>query len=306
MSFDVIAKSGLSHDRLQTLVLLAESGSIAAAAARDPTRQSQYSRQLAELERCFGCKLTERRGRSLALTPEGIRLAQLAREHLQALEHFAMDAAGRHRTIRIGAGESMINWLLIPHEPRDEACSWHYFNLQADAIIERLLDQRLDFGLVRDIDDGSRLQTGKLGHLETSLFVPSGLLKDTLQHTPANVAAMVPLALLDGTSPVRSAIEKACVKQKRRPQITHECTTASQIAALVAAGRAAGPLPTIARHMFTNLGVEEFPMTKLLGQQQPLHLAWNRRALATDTRLEGIRDALLARLSKGLTQIGTG
>ena len=249
MSFEIITRGGISLDRLQTLVLLAEKGSLAVAAGQDPVRQSQFSRQISELSRCFGCKLTAQRGRTLALTPDGHRLANLAREHLQALDRFASDVAGKELTARIGAGDSIINWLLIPNEPDDELIRrvhWHYFNLQAEDIKERLLDQRLDFGLIRDIDSRSRLKTQKLGQIENSLFVPTRLLKDTSHCTPSNIVPLVPLALLDGYSTIRAAIEETCRKQDCIPNIRYECTAATQIATLIASGRAAGPLPAMA------------------------------------------------------------
>ena len=57
---NLFSEHGLSLERLRTLQLVSEAGSIAAAARGDTTRQSQYSRQLKELEQFFGTTLTRR------------------------------------------------------------------------------------------------------------------------------------------------------------------------------------------------------------------------------------------------------
>ena len=46
----LFAQSGLSLDRLRALVEVGATGSIVRAAEGDPARQSQYSRQIKELE----------------------------------------------------------------------------------------------------------------------------------------------------------------------------------------------------------------------------------------------------------------
>ena len=46
--------SGLSLDRLRTFLRVAEAGNLAKAAKGDATQQSQFSRQIKELEAFFG------------------------------------------------------------------------------------------------------------------------------------------------------------------------------------------------------------------------------------------------------------
>ena len=53
--FDI---SGLSLDRLRSFLKVAEAGNLATAAQGDAVRQSQYSRQVKELEGFFGVALT--------------------------------------------------------------------------------------------------------------------------------------------------------------------------------------------------------------------------------------------------------
>lgn len=66
--------AGLSIERLKTFCLVAVEGSIVAAARDDATRQSQYSRQIKELEEAVGDKLFLRQGKKLLLTNAGRKL----------------------------------------------------------------------------------------------------------------------------------------------------------------------------------------------------------------------------------------
>src|SRR3954447_18265394 len=85
----LFAKGGLSLDRLRTLCLVAEAGSLTAAAEGDTTRVSLFSRQLRELESYFGTRLAGRRGKRIALTEDGRALATLAWRAFIELADFA-------------------------------------------------------------------------------------------------------------------------------------------------------------------------------------------------------------------------
>lgn len=302
MKLDFLTHGGISLERLQTLVLLADRGSIAAAAGRDNLiKQSQFSRQLKELGECMGCRLTELKGGTACLTPYGRRLANLAREHLLALDRFAAEVREEPLTIRVGAGESTINWLLIPNQPtmsNREMIKWHYFNLQADDIRERLLDQRLDFGLIREKPRSSKVRATHIGNLSISLFAPRELLGKT-DLTPEEAIATLPLAILDGQSRLRDSIESTCQKRKCPPNVRYECTTSTQIASLISSGKAAGPLPTIAKHAIPVRTIE-FPLMRIPGTNATLHIAWNPRTIATSPKLATALEGLTNTLSRAL------
>ena len=57
---DIFARSGISLERLRVFLQIADAGSMAEAAPGDPVRQSQFSRQLKELEEALGASLTVR------------------------------------------------------------------------------------------------------------------------------------------------------------------------------------------------------------------------------------------------------
>jgi DNA-binding transcriptional LysR family regulator len=296
MPNEMLFQKGVSMNRLQTLVRIADKGSIAAAAGQDDlARQSQFSHQLKDLEISFGRKLTERKGRTLKLTPAGTRLATLMREHLLALSRFAAEADHDAFTVRIGAGESTLNWLLTPNLAKISAppgrIRWCFSTLHAEEIKERLLDQRLDFGIVRGIQETSRLKQEKLGTLENRLFIPI-LLLPAPSVSALEAILRLPLALLEEGSRTRRDIENACNRQNRKPDLRYECNTATLLAAVIANNLAAGPLPELARSLFAPNKVIDISLGSILRKDSPLCLVWNPRTLAMSSSLETLRQSL--------------
>ena len=81
----LFAESGLSLDRLKALLAVGSAGNIVKAAGGDPIKQSQYSRQIKELEDFFQTRLTERDGKAIRLTASGKELARISRFFLLSL-----------------------------------------------------------------------------------------------------------------------------------------------------------------------------------------------------------------------------
>ena len=79
---------------LQTLVAIADTGSLVGAGRRLGRSAPSVSRDLAELERRVGAVLLERSTRKCSLTPAGIRLCDNARQVGPAYEDALSDAAG--------------------------------------------------------------------------------------------------------------------------------------------------------------------------------------------------------------------
>jgi DNA-binding transcriptional LysR family regulator len=308
MQNELLFQKGVSMNRLQTLVRVADMGSIAAAAGQDDlARQSQFSHQLKDLEISFGQKLTEKRGRILKLTPAGTRLAALMREHLLALSRFSEEAHDRAFTVRLGAGESTHNWLLAPNLAKIDAppggVRWCFSTLHSEEIRERLLDQRLDFGIVRGIQETGRLKHAKLGTLENRLFIPLSLMPGPPPSAFEAITAL-PLALLEDGSRTRRDIENACFKKNKKPDLRYECNTAIQLAAVIANNLGAGPLPELARSQFDPEKIIDISLGGILQKDLPLCLVWNPRTLAMSSSLEALRQSLARTLSASLQAKG--
>src|SRR5206468_12105591 len=149
---NLFAQSGLSLERLKTFREIVAAGGITAAAGDDSNRQSQYSRQLKELEKYFGVELLRRGHGPVELTDAGQRLYEIIGHTLSALQEFRLTCAGQPVELKIGAGESLIQWLLLPRLSGLSAAHPRLAvtlqNMTTDEILKGLVDGALDFGVV--------------------------------------------------------------------------------------------------------------------------------------------------------------
>ena len=144
----LLDQGGLAFDRLASFCRVAKAGGFTKAARGDPTRQSLFSRQVGELETFFGVQLIRSQGRGISLTDAGRRLYALANEGLAALVDFKQEQAGRPAEIVIGAGESVIEWVLLPRLkalwsslPRSRV---RLMNLRTEAVVGGLREGTVD------------------------------------------------------------------------------------------------------------------------------------------------------------------
>lgn len=291
-------RSGLSFDRLRVLLEVRDAGSIAKAAGGNAVRQSQYSRQLKELEACFGVELTVRQGRRLKLTPAGEELAALTREQFTALGDFAARSSGAASLYALGAGESLIHWLLLaklsslPTTLPD--VSLRLVNLRGREITERLQGRVLDFGVLND----DRIPTGfdrkSLGRVRYQLAIPAGLI--TKAGKVASVTEL-PLALMTPDSSFGRACLEALGHGGRPLQVRLQCDSFPAIARAVQSGAYAGILPDLAAGDPALNGVTFRELKALQGLAAPLSLVWLPRRQAIRPRFEAVRQWLATGLS---------
>ncbi len=300
---ELFSRSGLSLDRLRSFLALAEAGSIAKAAPGDVTRQSQISRQASELEAFFGTELTERRGKSLVLSPAGQRLAMLVRQQLQDLDDFRKEQVQVKKAFTIGAGASILDWLIIPAlGAAAEALGHATLRLEtqrSSGLVERVKDGRIDFAIVRE--DAIREGLPRLQLLRQSFYlcVPRRLLK------PGTSAAAIDNPKLWQTLPfaagrdggqfdlvLRQAIRDADVDFQ--PAI--ECNSMLQVRQLVERGECAGVLPSAGIQGLSSkeLIIREFTPLKDYGRALALH--WNERQM----RRRGVDESTIKQLAAAL------
>src|SRR6266404_5634566 len=110
----LFAENVLSLNRVKALLEVAAAGSIVKAADGDPVRQSQYSRQIKELEDFFQVKLMERHGNRIRLTENGRELARVSRFFLLGVSNFRRGCLTEAQSFRIGASATFIECFLLP------------------------------------------------------------------------------------------------------------------------------------------------------------------------------------------------
>ncbi len=146
-------QKGLSLDRLQTLCLVAEKGGVMAAAGGNTNRQSLYSRQLRELEAFFGAPLIDRSRTPHSLTDLGRQVEKTVRGFISDLEGLVGASQSGRVPMVIGAGESVIQAILIPAflaKGAPEGLKFVFRNLQGAAVLSGLRNRRLDIGIAHD------------------------------------------------------------------------------------------------------------------------------------------------------------
>lgn len=195
----LFAESGLSLDRLKALLAVAAAGSIVKATNGDPVKQSQYSRQIKELEDFFQIKLVERHGKGIRLTSNGKELARISRFFLLGLSNFQRGCLAEEQTFRIGASATFIHQFLLPVlSSADVVQGDTRYIVEAagdDEIERRLHDLTMDFGVTTRSAVSRPLQLTKLGEWRLQLWVPSTLQKTEKSAKLAFKERRLPLAV---------------------------------------------------------------------------------------------------------------
>lgn len=304
----LFSKSGLSLDRLRGFMEMANSGSIARAAPGDANHQSQISRQIRELEQFFGAELTQRRGKTLTLSPAGVRLAALVREQFQDLEDFRREQAGESKSFLIGAGASVLEWLVVPALPGISQCLGGATLLtgayRSGGLRDAVRDGKADFAVIRqDVvpEGGHSLVVMKMGYY---LCIPRRLLKPGITAREAAKPALwqsLPFAAgRDGgqtDAAVREAMRAAGMDFRPR----FECGSMLQVRQLVALGACAGVLPTLGVRGLDEKDVLVVPFAPMREFGRALVLHWNPRQLRRRNVDEGTLKAV-AKLLRGGAQ----
>jgi DNA-binding transcriptional LysR family regulator len=279
----LFSERGLSLERLRVLVEVHDAGSIAQAAPGDPIRQSQYSRQLRELAEFFGCEVAQRKGKLLKLTPEGTRLAELARAQMRALEDFRADCAAEAIDYTLAAGDSVIHWLVIPRLGSllgsSPGLNFATTNLRTNDIVQQLADGRVDFGIIRRDALQTGLKSASLGIWHYTLVVPTALAGKRTKLTAADVLGSLPLAAqtTDGQFSQRLRALAHSLGVEARPALA--CQSFPQTLAAVRTGGFAAVLPALATVDLPPKSFVEVSGAPLRGLSRELVLAWNPRVV---------------------------
>jgi DNA-binding transcriptional LysR family regulator len=274
--FDI---SGLSLDRLRTFLRVVEAGSLTRAAQGDVTRQSQYSRQIKELEGYFGTALTRRVGRRIEITDEGHRLADVIRRQFRELDDFRETMAGRTLTVRLGSQGSIIDWIVIP---RLDALRGTLGNVMIETeqlrsldVVRAVADGRLDFGIVREDALPPETQRWRLGLVGYAVFASKALWKGCA--TVQDLIRKAPVADLLSGGQFTTRWQEWLAEEGLRPRTLARVSSFTDLARVVQAGHAAAVLPEMAAVDFDPKKFKHQPIPAL--KPRMLALIANARSL---------------------------
>ena len=244
----LFAISGLSLDRLRSFLRVAEAGNLAKAARGDVTKQSQFSRQIKELEAFFGVALTRRVGRRIEITDEGARLALIIRRQFSELDAFRESSAGRSVSVRMGSQGSVIEWLLVPRLAGIRALLGSAMveleQMRSADVVRAVVDGRLDFGMVREDAVPKEIKRQRLGQVGYAMFAVNALWKGC--STSEEIIRKRPVAELQAGGQFAERWQQWLVEKHLNPQVFARVSSFTDLARIVRTGAAAAMLPELA------------------------------------------------------------
>ena len=290
----LFTESGLSLDRLKTLLEVGVAGSIVKAADGDPVRQSQYSRQIKELEEFFRIRLVERQGKGTHLTPSGRELARISRFFMMGLSNFQRGCMAEEQTFRIGASATVIRHFLLPVlAPSQKAGASYVTEVVSDREIERRLhDLTLDFGVVSSAALSRPLQTKALGKWRLELWVPRGLGLSETAARRAFQAQRLPLVL------ARNELEPLVIEALAKYPARLACDSFLEVRKALELRELAAFLPDFLMDDGVKKDCLRVKVPQIGRKIFQFYLAWNPRLLRLNPHAGRRRDLLAGLLVK--------
>ncbi|MFZ2642100.1 MAG: LysR family transcriptional regulator [Verrucomicrobiia bacterium] len=303
----LFAHSGLSLDRLRAFAEIVKAGGITAAARDDSNRQSQLSRQLKELERYFGAELIRRGRGPMKLTEAGQRLFRIIGHAFGAFEEFREACTDQPVELVIGAGESLIQWLLLPRlrqltagQPR---INMTLENLRTDEIILKLADGNIDFGVVSRLKRNHQLASVPLGRFDYALFLPPGLAATGRRlRFPSQILSGLPLATLEGSPAIRQALEEEAHKRQIKLDVRLRLSSYPQLAQAMRHLNVAAIMPTLAAQSLSADSFRLLHLPFLDALSRRICLAWNKSLVEVRPAIERYSGLLAAILRQPSAQ----
>jgi DNA-binding transcriptional LysR family regulator len=291
----LFAESGLSLDRLKALLAVAASGSIVKASVGDPVRQSQYSRQIKELEQFFQIKLVERHGKGVRLTANGRELARISRFFLLGLSNFQRGCLSEEQTFRIGAGATYVDRFLLPLLSSTKVIQgrtrYVIEIVREDDIERRLHDLTLDFGVTIREAISRPLQLGKLSKWKLSMWVPLKLHQNEKSATLAFKRRELPLVV--AKTELDEVSSEIFADHDRRLI----CENFLQALKALKGQQVAAILPDYLIPDAASKSFLRMPIPGVSGLPLLFRLAWNPRLLRLNPHATRRKDFLIAALS---------
>ena len=216
------------------------------------------------------------------LTPSGRRLCGTVIAHaFGSLDEFRRECSDEPIELSIGAGEGIIQWLLLPRLSEflknHPGITVSFQNLRNDDIRRAVADGSLDFGVVTRAQPAKSLAITPLGPLEYRLFVPKALAKTAPKPGP-ELIGQLPLGMLRSSDTIRMALNEAAEKHGFKLSVRVSLSSYPQLAAAVQQLQLAAVMPAIAGAALPACETLSVRLPLLDALQRQLSLVWSRKA----------------------------
>lgn len=248
--------------------------------------------------------MKRKEGKSIRLTPAGRNLAKITRHYLSELEEFQDQCHGHPSEVTLGAGDSLLQWLVLPRIRKvNDAVGpglLQLQDLQNAAICQRLQDHVIDFGLLRsDLVTRGSLKGRPLGKFGYSLFIPDKLRARDTKATEAQLLQELPITSQGDHTLFQQQLEEVAQSRKWNLNIRLLCESFPQAAQVLEQGQMAAILPDLARLTMNFDAVWAFPLKSLRELDREICLAWQPHHLETRPHIGCAIDKLSAALTFG-------
>ena len=230
----------MTPSQLRAFHLVAESGSFSAAARQSGLSQPNLSGQVTALEKAYGVRLFDRRGRSVLPTETGRQLHGVT-TRLFALQDEAQALLEGEQTLTRGhlriAADSAHHVVPIMAALRKRASLTFALAIDNSAIVlERLLRHEADVAVMAKSISDPRLHALRLRSDRLVLFVPAGHPLAGRRRLPLTALGEQELVLRERGSITREVLEQAMAAADIRPSAIVEVQTREGVREAVAAG----------------------------------------------------------------------
>lgn len=305
---ELFRRSGLNLDRLRRFVEASSYRSYAEAAEATGADPSQYSRDIAQLEEFFECKLVRKEGRQISgLTPQGERLRHLVTEYFNALIAMQDEFKEPPPLITIGAGETVLQWMICTRlealKAEFPASQIKLSNHSSQEIIRKVEEGSLDVGIVdtRSLSIGgdfpSHFAILSLGEIEYALYLTTELMDQHRDKAERELLETLPLAGLEGLPPLASAHQIEQASEGFKLNFAVILTSFPQVVQAVRTGALAGFLPTLAENELREHGIIKVDNSLLRTLKVEISLIYNIRLLGVKPYLATVGGAVHALLN---------
>ena len=230
----------MTPSQLRAFHLVAESGSFSAAARQSGSSQPNLSGQVTALEKAYGVRLFDRRGRSVLPTETGRQLHGVT-TRLFALQDEAQALLEGEQTLTRGhlriAADSARHVVPIMAALRKRASLTFALAIDNSAIVlERLLRHEADVAVMAKSISDPRLHALRLRSDRLVLFVPTRHPLANRRRLPLAALGEQELVLRERGSITREVLEQAMAAADIRPSAIVEVQTREGVREAVAAG----------------------------------------------------------------------
>lgn len=298
---NLFSERGFSMDRMKALIDVAQAGSISKAVRGDPVRQSQYSRQIKELEEFFGIQLTRKKGKVLTLSTAGEELVKIACEYFSTLEEFKTACKNMPRRFTIGAGDSIHHWIVSPILAKAglEKKQWRFAlkNLRNNEVGEMLFAMDIDFGILRkNLITADILKYKTIQRVKYAMYVPKAMISKGKEKDYKWCLENIPCATLALGSSFSNMLKNACFDDGYELKVALETQSFPYAAEMLKSKSFMAILPEMSEK-FLPRGLVKIqpPFFKVL--ERDIVLAWNPRLLAVRPSIKNVLDYFIKNLS---------